>query len=144
MTMLPSITIYTDKLPPDVGGCANGPVVRIRTKYRDDAGIHAHEAEHVEQWSVGVLIGVLAAFMLAYIPEFAHWAIWWPVALTAGCALHPLAYLFPRYRLWAEARAYRIQLKHYPDDRSRLFAGFIATRYNLKISVEQSLEALKK
>lgn len=64
--------------------------------------------------------------------------------MIAGCALHPIAYLLlPRYRLWAEARAYRIQLKHYPDDRTRLFAGFIATRYNLKISAEKALEALK-
>lgn len=142
--MLPSKTIYTDKLPEDVGGCANGPVVRIRTKYRADVGIHAHEAEHVRQWYVGVLIGALAAFMLAYIPEFAHWFIWWPLALTAGCALHPLAYLLPRYRLWAEARAYRIQLKHYPDDRSRLFAGFLASKYRLEITPGEAFNAITK
>lgn len=138
----PSLTIYTDKLPPDVGGCANGPVVRIRTKYRDDAGIHAHENEHVRQWWTGVLLGGLA--VLAIASTSSEWSAYWPVVLCVGFALHPLAYgLLPRYRLWAEARAYRIQLKHYPDDRSRLFAGFIATRYNLKISAEKALETLK-
>lgn len=138
----PSITIYTDRLPPNVGGCANGPVVRILSKYRDDTGIHAHEAEHVRQWYIGVLIGALAALAISSIPS--GWSDWWPLALAAGCALHPLAYLLlPRYRLWAEARAYRIQLRHYPDDRTALFAEFIATRYGLNISAEQALEALK-
>jgi len=139
----PSLTIYTDKLPTDVGGCTNGPVVRIRTKYRNDAGIHAHEYEHVWQWWMGVLIGVLAALALIYLPAPANRSEWWPLALIAGGALHPLAYLFPRYRLWAEARAYRIQLRHYPDDRSRLFAGFIASRYRLNISVEEAITALR-
>ena len=139
----PSITLYTDNLPDNVGGCANACVVRIRTKYRDDAGIHAHEAEHVRQWWLGVLIGALVALAISSMSS--EWSGYWPLALSAGGALHPLAYLLlPRYRLWAEARAYRIQATHYPDDRTRLFAGFISTRYNLKISAAQALEELKK
>jgi len=123
----PSITIYTDNLPDNFGGCANACVVRIRPKYRADAGIHAHEAEHVRQWWTGVLIGILVA-----------------LALIAGGALHPLAYLLPRYRLWAEARAYHIQATHYPDDRTRLFAGFIATNYGLEITPGAALDAITK
>lgn len=142
--MMPAKIIYTDNLPEDVGGCANLLLIRIRNKYRDDTGIHAHEAEHVRQWYVGVLIGMLVAATLAMFPELTAWSEWCPAALISGLGLHPLAYLLlPRYRLWAEARAYRIQLQHYPDDRSRLFAGFIATRYNLKISAEQALDTLK-
>lgn len=89
--MLPSLTIYTDNLPANVGGCANGPVVRIRPKYRDDAGIHAHEDEHVEQWYVGVMIGVLAALTMSSIPS--EWSEWWQMPLAVGIGLHPLAYL---------------------------------------------------
>lgn len=145
MRWLPFKTIYTDALPADVGGCANGPLIRIRNKYRDDTGIHAHEAEHVRQWYVGVLLGVLAAAALALLPPLTAWSAWWPVALVSGLGLHPAAYwLLPRYRLWAEARAYRIQLQHYPDDRSRLFAGFIATRYRLSITPAEALNAIKK
>ena len=136
------LTFYTDHLPADVGGCANGPIVRIRTKYRNDTGIHAHEAEHVRQWWVGVLLGALAALTISSIPS--QWSAWWPLALISGAGLHPLAYLLlPRYRLWAEARAYRIQLAHYPDDRTRLFAGFIAERYGLRVSVDEAAEAIK-
>lgn len=143
--MLPSKTLYTDNLPADVGGCANGPVIRIRNKYRDDTGIHAHEAEHVRQWYLGVLIGVLAAAALALLPQLATWSAWWPVALTSGLGLHPLAYwLLPGYRLWCEARAYRIQLRHYPDDRSLKFAGYIAKYYRLSITPEAALNAIKK
>lgn len=140
--MLPSKTLYTDNLPAGMGGCANGPVIRIRNKYRDDTGIHAHEAEHVRQWYAGVLIGVLVA--LAILLTSTNWSAWWPVALTSGLGLHPLAYrLLPRYRLWAEARAYRIQLRHYTDDRSGLFAGFLAGRYNLTISRAEAAAILK-
>ena len=65
-------------------------------------------------------------------------------ALSAGGALHPLAYLLlPRYRLWAEARAYRIQATHYPDDRTRLFAGFIVARYGLEITPGAALDAIR-
>lgn len=139
---LPSITIYTDNLPPDVGGCANGPVVRIKTKYRDDAGIHAHEAEHVRQWWMGVVIGGLAALAMSSMSS--EWSGYWPLALSAGCALHPLAYgLLPRYRLLAEARAYRIQASCYPDDRARLFAGFLASRYGLTVSVDEAEAAIR-
>ena len=138
----PSITIYTDNLPDNVGGCANACVVRIRTKYRSDAGIHAHEAEHVRQWYVGVLIGALAALAISSMSS--EWPGYWPLALSAGGALHPLAYLLlPRYRLWAEARAYRIQATHYPDDRTRLFAGFIVARYGLEITPGAALDAIR-
>ena len=140
----PSITIYTDNLPDNFGGCANACVVRIRTKYRNDAGIHAHEAEHVRQWWMGVLIGALAALALITLPVPENRSEWWPLALIAGGALHPLAYLLPRYRLWAEARAYHIQATHYPDDRTRLFAGFIVANYGLEITPGAALNAITK
>lgn len=138
----PTWAIYTDNMPAKFGGCAGAFVVRIRPKYRDDAGLHAHEDEHVRQWYMGVLIGVLVALAILLIP--AIWSAWWPLALIAGCFLHPLAYLLPYYRLWAEARAYRIQLKHYPDDRSRLFAGFLASKYRLEITPGEALSAITK
>jgi len=143
--MMPARIIYTDNLPPDVGGCANLLLIRIRNKYRNDSGIHAHEVEHVRQWYVGVLIGMLAAAALTLLPQLATWSEWGLVALISGLGLHPFAYLLlPRYRLWAEARAYRIQLRHYPDDRSLKFAGYIAKYYRLSITPEAALNALKK
>lgn len=140
----PSLTIYTDNLPANVGGCANAFVVRIRNKYREDQGIHAHEYEHVRQWYVGVLIGLAAALALKLIPTIAFWSALWPLAVLVGCALHPLAYLLlPGYKLWAEARAYRIQSGYYPDDRRPLFAGFLASNYGLNITADEALAAIR-
>lgn len=139
---LPSLTLYTDNLPPYVGGCANAFVVRIHPKYRNDFGIHAHEYEHVRQWYVGVLLGILVALTVSSIHS--AWSVLWPHALIAGCALHPIAYLLlPRYRLWAEARAYRVQSTYYPDDRRKLFAAFIATNYNLSVTVNEAESAIR-
>jgi hypothetical protein len=105
---------YVKSLPPNVGGMANGPVIRILEKYRDDVGLYKHELMHVKQW-----------FM------------------TLG--LHSIFYLLSdRYKLWAEVQAYKEQAKHYPDDRSELFAAFIADFYGLKVTAAQALVLLRK
>lgn len=132
------LTIYTDNLPPNVGGCANGPIVRIRPKYRDDAGIHAHEYLHVEQFWIA---GLAALMLIGGICRAAGWPI--ELCIT-GLAAHPLLYkLAPAYRLWAEVAAYREQLRHYPDDRTAMFAGFIAGNYGLGVSAAETLRLLK-
>lgn len=53
--------VYTDDLPPWVGGRCNYPlfpyfglgtcIVEIRPKYKDDIGLLNHELKHVEQYS---------------------------------------------------------------------------------------------
>lgn len=145
--MIPHIKIYTDDLPPNVGGCANGPIIRIRHKYRDDSGILAHELVHVRQWYAGVLIGALLAALLYWqpfaMPWLASWQGAWPMALIAGVALHPLMTAIPAYRLWKEVRAYKEQARHYPDDRLFLFAGFISSNYGLDVTPLKVYEMLK-
>ncbi|MDP3652414.1 MAG: hypothetical protein Q8R67_12100 [Rhodoferax sp.] len=133
------VTIYTDKLPPAAGGAANAFVVRIRPKYRGDAGIHAHEAVHVAQfWAVSALacVALSVACHLAQQP---------PVYAVLGFATHSLLYaLVPAYRLWAEVQAYSEQLRHYPDDRTELFAEYIAQGYRLDISPAQATDQLRR
>lgn len=133
------LTFYVKSLPPDVGGTANGPVIQILEKYRDDKGIYWHEVEHVQQWAIGTLVGCAAlAAICRLIPE-----IPWQVIIL-GTALHPLLYkLLPDYRLWAEAQAYKEQAKHYADDRKPLFASYISKYYGLNIKPEVALEMLK-
>jgi len=113
--ILPALVMYSDQLPqPWQGGVTQGPVIRLRQKYMDDAGILAHELVHVRQWYRTLFV-------------------------------HPLLYLFSkRYRLAAEAEAYREQLRHYPDDRTQLFATFMATHYGLQISVAEAMDALRQ
>jgi hypothetical protein len=100
--IFPALVFFTDNLPAGIGGRANGPIVRIKSKYKQDPGIMAHELEHVKQWYLTLM-------------------------------LHPLLYKFnKKYRLWAELRAYKKQLKHIPENRVK-YAGFIATRYGLDL-----------
>lgn len=99
--------IYRSVKPP-FAGRALGPIIVIDPKYKDDRGLLAHEQVHVRQF----------------------WRTW---------GLHPLLYrASKRYRLAAELEAYRVQLKYAEDKEAsaRRFAGFIAGRYGLAISVE--------
>lgn len=114
-SVVPVPVFYTDRLPGGVGGRAIGPVVQIRPRYRErgDEGIHQHELEHVRQW----------------------WA-------TLG--LHSPLYLAARrYRLWAEARAYAVQMR-YPNGLGGALtledAAWRLTqpRYRLGINVERA------
>ncbi|MDP3651039.1 MAG: hypothetical protein Q8R67_05080 [Rhodoferax sp.] len=141
-----SITVYTDKLPPNVGGAANAFVVRIRPKYRDDAGIHAHELVHVMQfWAVSALavIAIYAAIFL--VQQSLGLVIQQPLGIAVlGFGLHSVLYdLVPAYRLRAEVQAYREQLRHYPDDRTELFAQYLAQNYRLAISPARAAQLLR-
>ena len=108
------IIIYTSRfIPLWAAGCTYGPVILIRPEYRNDKGLLEHERVHVKQW-----------------------------IRTLG--LHGYLYLFIKsYRLKAEVEAYKEQLKHYADDRTLLFAGFIAGRYELDVSVIEAVELLR-
>lgn len=115
----PALVYYTDALPDGVGGQAQGPFVRIKEKYRYDDGIHAHELEHVRQW--------------------------W-VTLT----LHSFLYLFSRrYRLWAEAKAYRKQMRHVNSNGHRMTLDEAAEklckpRYKLNLSHGEAVGVLRE
>ena len=141
-----NIVIYTDKLPVGTAGCANGPVIRIRPKYKDDVGLHKHEELHTIQWWLGVLIGCLIGAAMALVPALAPWAEYWHFAPVIGAGLHPLAYRFVwQYRLWSEVQCYRLQAGYYPDDRRLLFAHYVHTSYSLgdKVTERQIYEMLK-
>ncbi len=112
------LLFYTNNVPSGSAGCANAFVIRIRPEYKDDEGILKHEAEHVRQW----------------------WC-------TLG--VHSLLYLLVKpYRLYAEVRAYREQLKYPPatnhaEESRKLYAGFISNDYGLDISVEEAENKLR-
>lgn len=103
------MVFYTDRFVPSrFAGCTRGPVIFIRPKYSDDAGLLAHEKVHVRQfWRSLGLFGI-------------------PYLLSKS------------FRLRCEVEAYREQLRHYPDDRSWAFAGFLADKYNLGVSREEA------
>lgn len=78
---------YTDRFVPDnAAGCARGPLIFIRPKYRNDRGLLAHEQTHVQQW---LRTGGLHSFLYLFSKK---------------------------YKLAAEVEAYKEQLKYSPTD----------------------------
>ena len=110
---------YTEQMPNDkIGGYAKAWFIRIRPRYKDDKGIHAHELKHVEYWwKYGVIGRLLYKFS-------------------------------KRWRLKEEVECYREQLKYEPATSNPgyyrdMYAGFIADDYGLDVSKGEALERLK-
>lgn len=137
---LPHLVIYTDRLPDGVAGAANGPLVRIRPEYRGDAGIHAHEYQHVIQWYQEGALGMVLVALLALAAS-----VHWPLALAiapAGMAGHSLGYaLCTSHRLWCEVQAYRVQMRHGLDlDTAAL--RLMSPRYRFGLRRQDALRLL--
>jgi hypothetical protein len=137
---------YTNNVPAGFAGVTYGPWVRILETKRDDAGLLAHELEHVKQFWAAVLA------LVCWLP-----ALWLYVDLDAalllvlGAAIVALL-MHKRLTLMAEVDAYRVQLKVTTDavplsvaeteNRAMLFATFISTKYGLSITVTDALKLL--
>jgi hypothetical protein len=135
---LPHLTIYTDNLPPNVGGTAQGFLVKIRPKYKDDIGIHNHEYQHVKQWYKAMAAWVVFS-MLLVAGTYDNLDYSLAPLIFAGVGVHGFLYKFVRsYRLEAEAQAYAEQVKsgaNLDDMAYRLVAN---DYYKLGITQEQA------
>ncbi len=148
------LILYTKDLPHGAAGSACGPLIRIREGYESDDGLYQHELRHVKQWLfVGVTVGALSA-VLARLLELdtasvpVQVAVWVFGVLAALCG-HDVLYMCSKaYRAWAEADAYRTQMRFpyrtglylSPKDAAVRLAG---RRYKLGISIEQARELLR-
>lgn len=136
---------YSDRLvPKDSAACARGPFIFICPKYRGDVGLLEHERTHVKQWFV------VTAISIAVFIFFAH-AIYnrtsFPVfSITPFfMAFNSVIYtLFPKYRLYSELEAYKVQARYYHDDRRPLFARFICDKYRLSVNYDDVLADLNR
>lgn len=143
------MVIYSRRLLPAWAiGRAIGPVIVIDPAQRADAGLLAHERQHVRQWAAWLLLVWAAVALYAWQSPVLGLVEWFIVGAgtSLGIGAHHLAYwLLPEYRLWAELRAYREQARHYPGaDRLPLFAAFIALYYDLAISDAAALSLLRE
>ncbi len=147
----PALVIFTDRvLGPRAGGDTRAFVVFIRPKYRDDVGMRMHELEHVRQWWCATALGLVAGAAAAALSTLLLWWGWLGCgALLGGIAHELLYYTVRRYRMWAEVRAYREQMR-YPDRHGELLtldgaAARLADEelYHLGITIDQARDALK-
>jgi hypothetical protein len=134
----PAIIRYTDDMPAWMGGYAKWFYIAIRPKYRDDKGIHEHEKEHVKQWWLTTILAAVIIGAICYRTGYSY------AYMGFSVSVFQILYLvIPWFKLQMEVEAYRQQLKHYADDRVPLFAKFIATKYDLKITAEEAEQLLR-
>lgn len=107
--------LYTDRFIKDgFAGCAIGPAIFIRPKYRDDVGLLEYEKTHVRQfWCDFPLFGLRYRFSRRWRREY-------------------------------EAEAYAAQAKCYPDDQVPALAARLADKYNLGITSEIAERAIRE
>jgi len=132
----PHITIYTDNLPEDVGGDARLFIVRIKNKYRDDAGIHRHEYTHVNQFWAMLILFITLVCLTVYICDYDQSYL----ALSLfGISFHALLYITIKdYRLYCEASAYAAQTMPDKSDLDVMARRLTSYRYNLGLSVSDA------
>jgi hypothetical protein len=137
--MVPALIRYTEDLPSHAGGTASWFVVRIRPKYRQDKGLHAHELLHVAQWWVATIVS--AVLIAGVCWHFGH-PFWWVLASPLVFDLL-YSYVHP-FAVWCEVKCYQEQAKHYADDRMAAFAKFMSTKYHFDISYDRALRLLNQ
>ena len=125
---------YTEKLANGFGGTAQGPLIKILSKYKDDAGLLAHEKTHVRQWYV-VLALVLS--LSALVTLMVSSSLWPLCGLTLFS--HQLLYRFVRpYRRWSEVRAYRKQIATGGYTSNEFAVNALVERYDLNLSADEA------
>jgi len=125
---------YPKELANGFGGTAQGPLIKILPKYKDDTGLLEHEKVHVRQWyawlALGLLIGMLLTLQVS--PSL------WPLCGLAPF-LHSLLYKFVRpYRRWCEVQAYRKQLAIGGYDSSHFAVTALVEKYDLNLSTNDA------
>lgn len=143
--IFPTIIKYTEKVPNKFAGVAFMCFIKILPKYRFDVGLLKHEMTHVLQWYFWLLISMLISLGLHFFnPEMFDDTVF-GYGLIIGACLHGAMYtLIPKYKLFAEVMAYRVQLHYCDKDRVDLFAKFITERYNLDVDIEEVKKLLRK
>jgi len=96
----------TNKLDNGFGGTAQGPLIKILSKYKDDTGLIEHEKTHVRQWYAVLGLGLLLCTLLTLLVAPSLWPLYGLAPFS-----HQLLYKFVRpYRCWCEVQAYRKQI----------------------------------
>lgn len=128
---------YAEKLPNGYGGTAQGPLIKVLTKYKDDTGLLEHEKTHVRQWYFWLAAGLLLCTALTLSVSSSLWPLF-----GLAPVLHPLLYKFVRpYRQWCEVQAYRKQIAVGGYTSNDFAVTALVEKYGLGLSREKA-EAL--
>ena len=124
---------YAKELPNGFGGTAQGPLIKILSKYKDGSGLLEHEKVHVRQWYAVLVLGLLSGLLTLLVSPSL-----WPLFGLAPF-LHSLLYKFVRpYRRWCEVQAYRKQLATGGYDSNDFGVAALAEKYDLNLSTNEA------
>lgn len=128
------LIMRVEELPNGFGGTAQGPLIKILPKYKDDIGLYEHEKMHVRQWYFWLAIGLLLGTMLTLLVSPSLWPLF-------GLApfLHQLLHKFVRpYRCWCEVQAYRKQIAVGGYVSNDFAVAALVEKYGLKLSADKA------
>ena len=128
------LTKYVESLPHGFGGTAQGPLIKLLSKYKDDVGLIEHEKTHVRQWYAVLGVGLLLCTLLILFVSTALCPLY-------GLALfsHQLLYKFVRtYRRWCEVQAYRKQIAIGGYASNEFAVTALVEKYDLGLSVDEA------
>ncbi|MDY7581180.1 hypothetical protein [Pseudomonas sp. CCI3.1] len=125
---------YAKELPNGFGGTAQGPLIKILPKYKDDIGLLEHEKVHVRQWYAWLALGLLIGTLLTLLVSPSLWPLFGLAPL-----LHQLLYKFTRpYRRWCEVQAYRKQIETGGYASNEFAVIMLVDKYDLGLSVDEA------
>ena len=125
---------WTNNLANGFGGTAQGPLIKILSKYKDDVGLIEHEKMHVRQWYVVMAIGLLLSTLLTLLVSPSLWPLY-----GLPPFLHQLLYKFMRpYRQWCEVRAYRKQIATGGYTSNEFAVTTLVEKYDLDLSIDEA------
>lgn len=124
----------TENIVNGFGGTAQGPIIKVLPKYKDDIGLLEHEKVHVRQWYAWLALGLLIGTLLTLLVSPSLWPLF-------GLApfLHSLLYKFVRpYRRWCEVQAYRKQLATGGYNSNDFAVAALVEKYDLNLSADKA------
>ena len=129
---------YANKIVNGFGGTAQGPLIKILSKYKDDAGLLEYETTHVRQWYVVLTIGLLLSTLLTLLVSSSFWPLYGLTPVS-----HQLLYKFFRpYRRWCEVRAYRKQISVGGYTSNEFAITAMLDKYDLQLSADEAKSLL--
>lgn len=125
---------HTAKLANGFGGTAQGPLIKVLTKYKGDTGLIEHEKTHVRQWYAAMAIGLLLGALLTLVVSSSLWPLF-----GLAPVVHPLLYKLVRpYRQWCEVQAYRKQIAIGGYTSNDFAVTALVEKYDLGLSADEA------
>ena len=124
----------TDNIDNGFGGTAQGPLIKILPKYKDDDGLLEHEKVHVHQWYAVLALGLLISTLLTLLVSPSLWPLY-----GFSLFLHQSLYKLIRpYRRWSEVQAYRKQIAVGGYTSNDFAVTILVEKYDLNLSADEA------